>query len=243
MIGPWVTPDNAMKKVTQSELKVRGPATFRGAAPRSRDRRRLLQRRFCPSISGRTGQDDRSADNRRSMRSFEGRRAFRMGRPGRELDHLTDRIYADREPLGPLPEGRYLCRRGRLPIDYLDPAALDDHFHHLGHWSWMKPRKPAGGWIILVGQLGMRQADLDPRFPAQFLRFRGYDLKPYLPALSGHTVVNAEVTARFKEDFDRTVEDGLAKISTAISPSSAVSAGSAWAARRPAPAICRPWTR
>lgn len=24
MIGPWVTPDNAMKKVAQSELKVRG---------------------------------------------------------------------------------------------------------------------------------------------------------------------------------------------------------------------------
>jgi len=33
MIGPWVTPDNAMKKVAQSELKVRGPGKFRGALP------------------------------------------------------------------------------------------------------------------------------------------------------------------------------------------------------------------
>ncbi|MGD0781571.1 MAG: glycosyl hydrolase [Candidatus Aminicenantales bacterium] len=33
MIGPWVTPDNAMKKVVQSELKVRGPAKYRGTLP------------------------------------------------------------------------------------------------------------------------------------------------------------------------------------------------------------------
>ena len=33
MIGPWITPDNAMKKVAQSELKVRGPGKFRGGLP------------------------------------------------------------------------------------------------------------------------------------------------------------------------------------------------------------------
>ena len=33
MIGPWVTQDNAMKKVAQSELKVRGPRKFHGALP------------------------------------------------------------------------------------------------------------------------------------------------------------------------------------------------------------------
>ncbi|MGD0781570.1 MAG: glycosyl hydrolase, partial [Candidatus Aminicenantales bacterium] len=48
-------------------------------------------------------------------------------------------------------------------------------------------------------------------FPAQFLRFRGYDLKPYLPALAGRIVGDADVTARFKEDFDRTVEDCLSE--------------------------------
>jgi hypothetical protein len=33
MIGPWVSPDNAMKKVVPSELKVRGPVKFRGTLP------------------------------------------------------------------------------------------------------------------------------------------------------------------------------------------------------------------
>ena len=40
MIGPWVTPDNAMKKVAQSELKVRGPA------PRPRCERFCAHPRF-----------------------------------------------------------------------------------------------------------------------------------------------------------------------------------------------------
>ena len=30
MMGPWVTPDNAMKKVVQTELKISGPATYSG---------------------------------------------------------------------------------------------------------------------------------------------------------------------------------------------------------------------
>jgi hypothetical protein len=42
---------------------------------------------------------------------------------------------------------------------------------------------------------------------AQFTRRRGYDPKPYLPALAGHVVENADVSDRFLWDFRRTLAD------------------------------------
>ncbi len=112
----------------------------------------------------------------------------------------------------PYPKGDTFAEGAGYQIDYLNPASLDDHFRHLGQTVLDEAAKAGGRLDYLwsdsweCGKLTWTQD-----FPAQFLRFRGYDLKPYLPALAGRTVVDDEVTARFKEDFDRTVEDGLAE--------------------------------
>lgn len=44
-------------------------------------------------------------------------------------------------------------------------------------------------------------------FRGEFKRRRGYDLFPYMAALAGESVDNPEVTARFVEDFNRTLSD------------------------------------
>jgi len=46
---------------------------------------------------------------------------------------------------------------------------------------------------------------------AEFQRRRGYDMKPWLPALAGHIVESAESTDRFLWDFRRTLEDLVAE--------------------------------
>jgi hypothetical protein len=46
-----------------------------------------------------------------------------------------------------------------------------------------------------------------PALQAEFKRRRGYDLLPYLAAMTGETVNNQEVTARFIEDFNLTLGD------------------------------------
>ena len=46
---------------------------------------------------------------------------------------------------------------------------------------------------------------------AEFNRRRGYDMKPWLPALAGHIVESAESTDRFLWDFRRTLEDLVAE--------------------------------
>ena len=94
----------------------------------------------------------------------------------------------------------------------MNPSSFDDHFKHLGE-AVLKDTGPLVGKTLTflwtdsfeAGNLTWTQA-----FPAQFLKYRGYDLKPYLPVLSGYVVDNAEVTARFKADLGRTIMDCLA---------------------------------
>ncbi|HYW48388.1 MAG TPA: glycosyl hydrolase, partial [Bryobacteraceae bacterium] len=46
---------------------------------------------------------------------------------------------------------------------------------------------------------------------AEFNKRRGYDMKPWIPALAGHVVESAEATDRFLWDFRRTLEDLVAE--------------------------------
>lgn len=50
-----------------------------------------------------------------------------------------------------------------------------------------------------------------PAFAAEFRRRRGYELQPWLPVLAGITVEDAEQTARFREDWERTIEELVAE--------------------------------
>ena len=212
MIGPWVTPDKAMKKVVQSELKVRGPGKFRGALPPpavvdgyykdvwvqafQEGRDKTIDPRTIVDVSDRLKADGR----------------FDWDVPAGDWTILRTGYTLTGSRWDPYPKGDTFAEGAGYQIDYLDPAALDDHFDHLGKLVLDEAAK-AGGRLDYLWSDSWECGKLTwtRDFPAQFLRFRGYDLKPYLPALSGHTVVNAEVTARFKEDFDRTVEDGLAE--------------------------------
>jgi len=49
------------------------------------------------------------------------------------------------------------------------------------------------------------------RFPEEFLKFRGYDLQKYMPALAGRIVENRNQTNRFLHDFRKTVGDCVAE--------------------------------
>ena len=47
---------------------------------------------------------------------------------------------------------------------------------------------------------------------AEFAKRRGYDMKPWLPALAGHVVESAEASDRFLWDFRKTIGDLTAEI-------------------------------
>ncbi len=216
MMGPWVTPDNAMKKVVFSEVKLSGPTRFSGKLPD-------------PEIVDGYYHDT-------------GVQAFRLESGSKKIvtDSMTD-LTANLGPDGrfewDVPEGSWTVLRtgytltgspwsrwyaypkgdtfeggAGYEIDYLNAASLDDHFEHLGRLVIEESRKAGGALAYLwsdsweCGKLTWTQD-----FPAQFLRFRGYDINPFMPVLAGYVVGDPQVSARFLDDFNRTIQDCIAE--------------------------------
>jgi len=216
MMGPWVTPDNAMKKIVQSEIKVLGPQKYSG---------KLVQ--------------PKTVDGYYHDIWVQ---AFRVHGENKKFDttsiiDLTEKLKPDGQLEWDVPDGDWVILRNGYTltgstwskwhaypegdtfkggegyeIDYLSTASLDDHFDHLGKLV-IEEAKNAGGKLAYLwsdswecGKLTWTQD-----FPNQFRRFRGYDLKHYLPVLAGYTSGDSLVSNRFRNDFDRTIQDCIAE--------------------------------
>ncbi len=216
MMGPWVTPDHAMKKVVQTDLKVKGPKKYSGKLPQPE------------TVDG--------YYHNIGVQAFRSTGKEKKVEPGTIID-LTDSLKADGQLNWDVPEGDWLILRTGYTltghpwskwhaypdgdtfkggegyeIDYLNTASLEDHFDHLGK-PVIEEAKKAGGKLAYLwsdswecGKLTWTQD-----FPRQFLKFRGYDLKPYFPVLAGYTVSDSMVSTRFLNDFDRTIQDCIAE--------------------------------
>jgi hypothetical protein len=219
MQGPWVTKDLAMKKVVSSELKITGPTRFAGQLPQPE------------TVDG--------YYHDIWVLAFRIQNELKEVDPAAIID-LTNRLTSDGQLQWDVPEGNWVLLRfgytltGHFwsrwfawpgppqadtfeggegyEIDYLSKSALEDHFEHLGR-KVLDEAKKAGGSIAYFwsdswecGKLTWTQD-----FAAQFSRFRGYELKLFMPVLAGYTVTNPEVSARFQEDFDRTIQDCVAE--------------------------------
>jgi len=189
MCGPWVTPDHAMKKVVQANMNVEGPKKFSDKLPQ-------------PDTV-----DDYYHDY--CVQAIPHKIAGAAIRPEDILD-LTDKLQPDGRLEWDVPAGQWtilrtgytVTREGQFKhaypggdmfaggngyqIDFLNSAAFDDHFKHLGE-PILKAAREAGGHIAYLwsdswecGKLTWTQD-----FPEQFRKYRGYDLKSYLPALPG----------------------------------------------------------
>ena len=188
MMGPWVTKDNAMKKVVWADTTVQGPAHF--AAP-------FLQPKMVDGYY-----------HDILVEAFRVKDGSKEIEPGSVVD-LSNRWSDWETPEGKwvilrigytltgatwskwhaYPEGDTFIGGDGYEIDYLNAAALDDHFDHLGKLVIGEAGK-VGGHIDYLwsdswecGKLTWTQD-----FQNQFRRFRGYDLTPYLPVLAGYIV-------------------------------------------------------
>lgn len=216
MMGPSVTRDNAMKKVVSAELRVSGSVQFSGTLPQ-------------PETVDSYYHDI-------MVQAFQLPDSAKAIDPKTIID-LTDKLDANNHLEWDVPAGKWVILRTGYTltgaawskwhaypegdtfkggegyeIDYLSRAALDDYFAHLGK-TVIDEAKKAGGHLDYLwsdswecGKLTWTQD-----FINQFTRFRGYDLKTYIPVLAGYMVVNADVSARFRDDFDRTIQDCIAE--------------------------------
>ena len=98
-----------------------------------------------------------------------------------------------------------------LESDKFDPAALDAHFAaFIG--SLLKtvgpPQKAGAGWTMLhMDSWEMSSQNWTADFRGEFHKRRGYDLQPYLPAMTGRVVGSRALSERFLWDLRQTAQE------------------------------------
>lgn len=99
-----------------------------------------------------------------------------------------------------------------LECDKYSKDAYDYHFNHFFGklFSAIQPLAAKGkaGATIDSYEVGMQT--WTAKFPEEFQTRRGYDLKKYLPAMTGRVVGSGEISDRFLWDFRRTCADLMA---------------------------------
>jgi hypothetical protein len=219
MEGPWVSQDNAMRKVVQTSLIFSGPKKITDQVPQP-----LIVDGYYHDIC---------------VQAFRVKENTKQIEPNTLID-LTAAMKAGGQVEWNVPEGEWVILRTgytltghpwskwwaypTVPqadtyvggegyeIDYLSEKALDDHFNRLGKPLIEQARK-AGGKIDYFwsdswecGKLTWTQD-----FFNQFQRFRGYVLKPFIPVLAGYIVQDTIFSNRFLNDYDRTIQDCIAE--------------------------------
>jgi hypothetical protein len=148
--------------------------------------------------------------------------------PARVLD-LTPHMDADGRLNWDAPEGAWtVLRIGQtttgvmnhpapegglgLECDKYSREAYDFHFDHffgpLVEALGPLAAKGLAGGLIDSYETGMQNWTRE--FPQQFAKLRGYDLRKYLPAMTGRVVESREVSERFLWDIRRTCADLMA---------------------------------
>ncbi|HVV07613.1 MAG TPA: glycosyl hydrolase [Puia sp.] len=100
---------------------------------------------------------------------------------------------------------------GGLSLDHLDPQAFrkfsEDVIIPLIHTA-----QAAGNSVhfLQTDSWEMGNVGWTNNFPAEFKKFRGYDLWPYLPVLTGRVVGTVDQSDRFLHDYRQTVGDCIA---------------------------------
>jgi hypothetical protein len=163
----------------------------------------------------------------------QGQKATSLPAPCRsgEVVDLTSKIDASGKLAWDAPAGRWRVLRmgytlvdrgvvhctspngGGLESDPLSKEAMDMHFAATAGACLPDMREFMGKTLththIDSWELGVPNWTDD--FRAQFLRRRGYDPLPYLPALGGKIVDSKEISGRFLHDCRRTVADCIAE--------------------------------
>lgn len=215
MLGPWVTYDNAMKKVVQSDtiiaggkkvsMKLAQPETVEGyykdvwvQAFRIDTTKKLVDAESAKDLTLYMKPDGNFEWKAPKGNWFILRTGYTL------TGHTWSRWFA-------YPQGDTFAEGAGYEIDYLSKAALDNHFNHLGTIILDEVKKAGGDLAYFwsdsweCGKLTWTQD-----FPEQFMHYRKYDLKPYMAILSGYIVKDSLFCERFQEDFDRTIQDCIA---------------------------------
>src|ERR1035441_5886735 len=189
MLGPWVTPDKAMKKVVQADLNVEGPKKFSDRLPQP-DMVDGYYHDYCvqaiPHKSAGVAIHPGDIIDLTAKLQPDGRLAWDVPQGQWTILQTGYTVTTEGQFKHAYPNGDTFEGGNGYQIDFLNSAAFDDHFKHLGE-PLLKAAREAGGHLAYFWSDSWEAGKLTwtQDFPDQFRKYRGYDLKSYLPALPG----------------------------------------------------------
>lgn len=215
MMGPWVTYDNAMKKVVQSDTIISGDMKFSGKLTQPETVEGYYKDIWIQAF--RIDSSKKLVDSKSMIdvtKYLRPNGIFEWNIPSGEWLILRSGYTLTGHPWSrwfAYPKGDTFEEGAGYEIDYLSKDALEKYFNYLGKFIINETQK-AGGKLAYFwsdswecGKLTWTQD-----FPNLFLHYRKYDLKPYMPILSGYMIQDSIFSARFREDINRTIQDCIA---------------------------------
>ncbi|QTN32326.1 hypothetical protein HZ994_08280 [Akkermansiaceae bacterium] len=198
--GPWITPDDASKKLLWSEVKVDGPREFSGVLPLPEKVGSVFQEMAVIAVpeAGETMVLDAKPD-------ADGRLAWSVPAGSWKIMRFI-MSNTDEELNCPSPNSS-----GPV-IDHLSAKATQAHLDHILD-RLLDGRKDFGPLThLMLDSYEVRPAvDWTPDFLESFQTAKGYDARPWLPVLAGVTVASPELSKRFKHDYTKMVSDLMIK--------------------------------
>ncbi len=227
--GPWITPELSMQKLVWTNLLVAGPTNFSAQLP-------------LPNLGNRNRDNFDSKVQFKDYYADIALLAFPVTTnnlvPTRDVVNLSGKLGADGKLNWSAPPGQWILQRightstgsstrppvaggNGLECDKLSRAAMDAHFAGM-MGKLIKTAGPLAGKSLTATHIDSWEVgsqNWTPKLRAEFLKRRGYDLLPWLPALtdaaSGKNIAvkfgEAATAARFRWDFNQTIAELLAE--------------------------------
>lgn len=195
--GPWDVGDDAPKKLVWSSAEVDGPSSFRGPIPAIAE------------------------PGAKEIATLAVRAATAQGTSGTnvaaEVVDLAPRIDAAGKIVWDVPDGHWTLLRFAFAtmadhtndVDILSAEAVGRYFDRMGAALIADAGPLVGKTLTRLYSVSWEGAipTWTPGFESQFAKWRGYDMRPLLPALAGFTVKSPGFTLRFLRDYHRTLAD------------------------------------
>jgi len=220
--GPWITLEHAAKMLAWSETTVKGPRRFSGDLPSAANAQRWASVPGLERVVARFSKQPVSL-----YREI----AVLAGGPDRRWVDISARMDKNGRLEWDVPAGTWtVLRFGYVvtpqKLTYGSPGGNRDHGMFVDHYSAAAVDFQVRSFVEpLVRDAGehagrslkyfhcdsweIDSATWTPGLLDEFRTRRGYDPLLYLPALAGKTVVNEDVSERFRHDVRRTLADCL----------------------------------
>jgi len=232
--GPWISPELAMQKVVWTETNLAGPAHFDATLPQPKSEANYYQDIAVfafPTPAGNARLEGIQGKAAFSPTFIAPQASFATVPPDQavardRLVELTSRLEANGHLNWEVPPGPWtIVRFGHTPTgkdnhpapepgrglecDKLSRPAADAMFNGL-MGNLVTDSQPLVGKALVATHIDSWEVgsqNWTPRLREEFQRRRGYDLWPFLPALTGRIVEGTEISERFLWDLRQTISE------------------------------------